>query len=318
MIGIPFAVLLSTVFGLFLISLPIGMFVVFESDIGGSINYDFPVTHLEVLRGTDIFRAPIDISIGDVFTAAWIIYVVMFVIAMLGPKNGFIHCISPMISSGHLRPTSNYMLEITKWFSALVLISALIVYVQEGFGVGITSPPAENDLIQFFYISLAPLVEELGFRVILIGIPLFLMYSHRSSARHFLTCLWRPSNLRADDYRKGMLLVVFVAVMFGFAHIAFGESWSEGKFAQATASGVILGWVYLRYGFVAALLIHWATNYFIFSLATFASQINSIPIEEVFTHSLMASVELLLLVTGALSVTVLLINRLAAVQTPDG
>ena len=81
---------------------------------------------------------------------------------------------------------------------------------------------------------------------------------------------------------------------------------------------MILGWVYLRYGFVAALLIHWATNYFIFSLATFASQINSIPIEEVFTHSLMASVELLLLVTGALSVTVLLINRLAAVQTPDG
>jgi len=100
-----------------------------------------------------------------------------------------------------------------------------------------------------------------------------------------------------------------VGVLFGFAHIAFGDSWSEGKFAQAAASGVILGWVYLRYGFVTSLLIHWATNYFIFSYATFISQINFISIEDAFSHSLMSSLELLFLVAGIFSICILFVDR---------
>lgn len=100
-----------------------------------------------------------------------------------------------------------------------------------------------------------------------------------------------------------------MGVLFGFAHIAFAESWSEGKFAQATAGGIILGWVYLRFGFVASLLIHWATNYFIFSYATFISQINSISIENAFNHSLMSTLELLLLASGVLSVGMLFLHR---------
>ena len=43
-------------------------------------------------------------------------------------------------------------------------------------------------------------------------------------------------------------------LLFGFAHIAFADSWSEGKFAQATAGGLILGWVYVRYGFIVSLV----------------------------------------------------------------
>lgn len=97
--------------------------------------------------------------------------------------------------------------------------------------------------------------------------------------------------------------------MFGFAHIAFGDSWSEGKFAQATASGIILGWIYLRYGFVASLLVHWAMNYFIFSYATFISQINMISIDEAFSHSLMSSLEILFVISGVLSITVLFVTR---------
>ena len=100
-----------------------------------------------------------------------------------------------------------------------------------------------------------------------------------------------------------------MGVLFGFAHIAFGESWSEGKFAQATAGGIILGWVYLRYGFVASLLIHWATNYFVFSYANLISQINSISIMDAFSHSLMASLELLLLISGIFSISMLLIRK---------
>lgn len=308
-IGIPFTALLSVIFGLLLISFPIGIFVVFESDIGGDINYEFPVTHLELFDGTFLYQQPTDLSIGDVFVVLWSFYAILFVIALLGPKQGFLKSISPLISFGKYTPKSNYMIGVTQWLSILILISVLINFTQEKFGIVTTPPLGENDLIQFFYITLAPLIEEFGFRILLIGIPLFVFYSNKSSAKYFIRCLWIPSNLDIFDSKKAIFLIVFVGVLFGFAHIAFGESWSEGKFAQAAAGGIILGWVYLKYGFVASLLIHWATNYFVFAYANFLSQINFISIEESFSHSLMSTLEILFLVTGALSIFVLFLTR---------
>ena len=286
-----------------------GIFVIFESDVGGDINYDFPITHLELFEGTSIYQTESDIGIGDVFVVLWILYAVFFVIALLGPKTGFLKSFTSIISLGKYETTSNYMLGVTKWLSILVLVSALINFVQEQFGI-VTVPPLDNnDLIQFFYVSLAPLIEEIGFRLILIGIPLFALYSRRSSLKYFLRCIWSPQNLDIYDSKKAIFLIVFVGVLFGFAHIAFTDSWTEGKFAQATAGGIILGWVYIRFGFVVSLLIHWATNYFIFSYATFISQINSISIQNAFSHSLMSTLEILLLTSGAFSIVVLFIHR---------
>ena len=135
--------------------------------------------------------------------------------------------------------------------------------------------------------------------------------------KYLIRCLWNPTTLDISDSKKAIFLIVFVGVLFGFAHIAFGESWSEGKFAQATVGGIILGWVYLRYGFVASLLIHWATNYFVFSYANFISQINFISIEDAFSHSLMSTLELLLLLSGAFSILVLLVNRFYSKKEPN-
>jgi membrane protease YdiL (CAAX protease family) len=308
-IGIPFTALLSVIFGLLLISFPIGIYVFFETDVGGDINYEFPLTHLDLFEGTELYQISFDVSIGDAFVVLWILYLVFFVIAILGPKKDFLKTLSPIISFGKYDVKLNYMIGITKWFSILILISTLINFVQEGIGLDIVPPLVENDLIQFFYVTLAPLIEEFGFRLILIGIPLFALYSTKSSLRYFTKCLWRPANLDIHDAKKAILLIIFVGILFGFAHIAFGDSWSTGKFAQAAASGVILGWVYLRYGFVASLLIHWATNYFVFAYANFISQINLISIEDAFSHSLMSTLEILLLIAGVFSIGILFLNK---------
>jgi hypothetical protein len=308
-IGIPFTALLSVIFGLLLVSFPIGIYVVFETDIGDDLNFEYPLTHLELFAGTDFYQSSLDVSIGDAFVVLWTFYLVLFVIAILGPKHDFLKTLSPIISLGKYDTRVNYMIGITKWFSILILISTLINFVQEGFGLDIVPPLAENDLIQFFYVTLAPIVEEFGFRLLLVGIPLFVMYSARTSLKYFVKCLWSPANLDIHDAKKAFFLVIFVGVLFGFAHIAFSDSWSTGKFAQAAASGIILGWVYLRYGFVASIMIHWAANYFVFSYATFISQLNEISIEDAFSHSLMSTLEILLLVAGVFSVCILFVNR---------
>jgi hypothetical protein len=73
-------------------------------------------------------------------------------------------------------------------------------------------------------------------------------------------------------------------------------------------SGIILGWVYFRYGFVASLLIHWATNYVIFSYGYLVSTVNEIRFVDAFSHSLLQTIEALLMATGILAIALLMLD----------
>ena len=143
-LGIPFTALLSVIFGLLLVSFPIGLFVVFESEIGGDINYEYPLTHLDIFDGTELYQAQIDVSIGDMFVLLWAFYLVIFVIAVLGPKHGFLKSLSSIISFGKYDSKSNYLFGVTMWFSILIFISALINFIQEGFGIVTIPPPTDT------------------------------------------------------------------------------------------------------------------------------------------------------------------------------
>ena len=105
-----------------------------------------------------------------------------------------------------------------------------------------------------------------------------------------------------------MTVIVIVGILFGAAHIFSDQSWSSGKLAQAVASGIIIGWVYYRYGLAPAILIHWATNYFVYSYGYIVADINQISITNAFEHSLLNTVEIILMVTGIISVAVLALN----------
>jgi hypothetical protein len=306
-IGIPHLALLSVIFGMMLVSFPFGVFVVFNTDIGDDINFQYPLNNLDVFEEIR-YLIPSDIEIGDVFIFLWAIYVVLFTISLFGPDQGFLKTLSANLGNEKSTKT-NYMITITKWFSILILMSIIIDFIQQGFGITTIPPSVDNDLTQFLYVSISPILEEFGFRVILIGLPLFVFYSHKLSLSHFFKSLWHPTrNLHIYDFRKVLFLIVLVGIFFGLAHIMTGEPWSEGKFAQASISGIILGWLYFRYGLITAILVHWGTNYFIFSYANFVSQINDIAIEAAFSHPLINTMEILFLISGIFSVSVLLIN----------
>lgn len=306
-IGIPHSALLSVIFGMMVLSFPLGAYVMFQSELGDDINFEYPINLFEIFT----------IEIGDAFIVLWSVYIIFFTIAMLGPKQEFIKTLSSFLSHGKLKTQKNYMVAVTKWFSILILVSAIINFIQEGFGVSTTPPAVENDLIQFFYVSLAPITEEIGFRVFLIGIPLVAFYSHKTSIKHFFKGLWSPSdNLHIYESRRAIILIIIVAIFFGLAHIISGEPWSDGKFAQASASGIILGWLYFRYGLISAILVHWATNYFVFSYVNFISQISLISVEDAFSHSLINTMEIIFLISGVLSIGILLTNYFYSKPAP--
>ena len=314
-LGIPYAALISIIFAMMLLSFPVGAFLVFNSNIGEDINFEYPISGFDFFLAGIGYEIPIDFELGDAFIVIWSIFVILFAISMFGPKKDFLRTLTPIMSEGKKFTHTNYLVSMITWFSVLILISGIINTVQEGIGITIEAPLADNDLIQFFEMSKAPIVEEIGFRVLLIGVPLFVMYSHKTSAKHFFKSLWHPfANLHVYKTKRVIALIVLVAVFFGIAHIISGESWSSGKFAQAAASGIIIGWVYFRYGFAPAVLIHWSTNYFIFSYVFLIAEINFITVTEAFSHSLINTLEILFVISGIVSVGILVLSYIRSKQ----
>jgi len=308
-LAIPHTALISVIFCLMVLSFPTGAYLVFNSEIGDDITHEYPMDSLSLFLAGIGFEVPIKFELGDGFVVIWCTFLILFTVAILGPQKKFFAVLQSMMSEGRYKIQDSYIVAVIKWFSILVVVSGSIIGVQEFVGISIEQPEAPNQLIQFFDISLAPIIEELGFRVVLIGLPLFMLYSHKLSFKFLVKSLWWPQkNLRNVNMKKALSVIVIVGILFGAAHIFSDEAWSTGKFAQAVASGIIIGWVYFRYGFVSAVLIHWATNYFIFSYGYIVADINQISIGDAFSHSLLSTLELMLIVTGIISIAVLMLN----------
>lgn len=307
-IAIPYSALISVIFGLLIFSFPIGAYLFFNSQLGNNIDYHYPLSELEFVKGLGLESVAV-IAIGDLFAVCWAFFLILFAIASFGPKKSFLKVLSPIMAGSYENQEGNYLVHAIKWFSIIIVLSELIYVAQQFVGVRTIPPIFENDLLQFLALTLAPIVEELGFRIILVGIPLFLLYSRRASAKHFFKSLWNPSeNLPISDSRKAIIVIVVAGTFFGVSHI-LSDQWSEGKLVQAVMSGIILGWVYYRYGFVAAVLIHWAANYAIFSYAYLVSVVNETRIMDAYSHSLLQTLEVLLVATGVLSIAMLVIGR---------
>ena len=309
-IAIPYTALISIVFALMIISFPIGAYIVFNSDIGDDINAEYPIENVDIFLAGIGLQLPIQLELGDVFVVTWCLFAILFVISFLGPKTNFIKTIIHYVNNKQPE-NENYIESIIKWFSVIILISVVINFIQENLGIQIQPPDVTNELIQFFMVTISPITEEIGFRILLIGLPLFLFYSHKSSIRFFFIALWHPARyLHVINNNKTIPLIIGVGVFFGLAHIMSGEPWSLGKITQASASGIILGWVYYKYGFLSAILVHWATNYFLLSYVFAISEINQISTSSALSHSMINSLEIILILSGITSTAIILLNYL--------
>ena len=115
-VGIPFSALTSVIFGLMIVSFPLGAYAIFNSDIGDDIDYNFPLDKFDLFIAGVNLQLPLEYEIGDIFVIAWSIFIILFVILLLGPKQHFIKTISEILSSGKFQLSDNYMINTIKWF----------------------------------------------------------------------------------------------------------------------------------------------------------------------------------------------------------
>ena len=157
---------MSVIFGLMIVSFPLGAYAIFNSDIGDDIDYTYPLEKFDIFIAGVNLQIPLEYQIGDLFIVFWSIFVILFVISFLGPKKNFMKIIGNILSNEKTSVCGNYMLNIMICVSKVVLVSAVLTILQGRFGIVTEPPDTANDLILYLELSLADITEEIRFRLI--------------------------------------------------------------------------------------------------------------------------------------------------------
>lgn len=259
-----FLLLLSLTALLVVLSFPVGVYTVFFTHLSNSTasTLGFPFLWL----GPIAVLVPIPVMYGVAFIAVIIIYVAMFVLTVFQGRS-LPSAVASGLRNGYGEFLSNRALLTLVAIGFLVFTAGLIDEVASVF-VPIGNPfISQDDLHTFVGLALAPLREEFGFRVLLIGIAAVIVTLPRPGTSALRT-LWRPSVAYEGIDNNTVTLVViwaagaFSAGTFGACHVACGGGgWEVGKLPEAVYGGIVLAYLYIRYGFHVAVLAHWGIDY---------------------------------------------------------
>ncbi len=159
--------------------------------------------------------------------------------------------------------------------TAVLLIVALVTNYETSSGTpvgggGVTSLLQTNPLLGYTNLIYAPFVEELGFRIIPIGLYcFFLVVTFRSqtlgrpSMGDALLSFIIPGRIREKYGIKWFwadwVMILATSIIFGYAHIFFG-AWDWGKFIPVFITGLGLGVAFLKFGAYVDIPFHWFFN----------------------------------------------------------
>lgn len=158
--------------------------------------------------------------------------------------------------------------------SSLYLIVYVVSLAEISSGVSIGGSSISNELTQhpllgFLSLIYAPFAEEIGFRIIPLGILTLVLVlraaSGRGSARDVVLSFVSPGTVRRKyGIRFGTAdyaMIVFTAAVWAYAHIFFG-AWSWGKFLPVFIAGIAIAVGFLKFGIYVDIPMHWFFNGF--------------------------------------------------------
>jgi membrane protease YdiL (CAAX protease family) len=255
------------------ISIPVAVYTVFFTQLSNSITSAHLIRQVYFYIGLTPVFIPIRTTIGIAFIAYYCIYAALMIMAGLQVPR-----LWSSIKSGVMRGLDtvygNPLLGAILLFGALQFTTYIIDKIQSGVGVQVGG--LSGDPLQLFLaVIIAPLAEETGFRLVLIGVPVFLVCLFAFGPSTAIRSLWRPSaawepqpEVEDTFARRGgtrlktltYALVVLSSVLFGIGHYISGAGWGIGKITEAAVAGVFLGYSYVRYGFHSNVIIHWSVN----------------------------------------------------------
>jgi hypothetical protein len=232
------------------------------------------------------YALPMEVSAGACFILCWVIYCAAFLVSYVSGER-FHRFLRKPGSYEYGDLTRNFLFSMPIITSLLYTLLVILVIFQVAFGVvpGPTFVSREpSDLMMFFNLTYSPVFEEIGYRLIPIG--LFTITSLSIIARkkfrskmEFLKMAFlgflSPDKAKETAGVKSVhkfgplkgiavhewMIVLLTSGLFGFAHYYFG-AWTIGKIMTASIFGVTAALAYLVYGMHAPILLHWWFNYY--------------------------------------------------------
>lgn len=224
-----------------------------------------------------------DLNLGTIFFGLWIVFAICFFVAWKFRKNLLI-----VIKESVHKPTKKLFsncLFTMPFINSMTLMGVMIIQsIQETGGIPTGNPPSQGNLfLVLFDRSYASIIEEIGFRLIPIGLFLIFMFMMRKKVGEFslkqriklvFAAFLFPDTAKRmvgaktveeHGLKEGISLgewgiVVFTAIVFGLAHYNPGVSWEIGKISSAAFTGLVIGACYLVYGIQASIIMHWFFN----------------------------------------------------------
>ncbi len=274
-----FVALLGFTVVLFLLSVPVGVYTVFVGHLSPTFDYN-SLGHGYLWIGPIFEQIPYPVSLGIWFVALTAVYVAFIAIAVRqgsDPVRAIVRSFTEGVSSLMSSP-----------FLVVVIATGFLAFSASMIDLGVSSSgapiggPQGDPLSLLMGFTTSPLVEELGFRVLLIGIVALILSMGRPW-KDALAALWRPSKaIEGFAVGSGASIILwaatgFSAATFGACHVLCGNTWDIGKFPEAAFGGAVLGILYVKYGFHVAVLVHWGIDYFGSIYAFFGQAAYSIP-----------------------------------------
>ena len=197
-------------------------------------------------------------SISGIALETYYLAIVAAIIASVGwitisSLEGFI---SEMSMKSKSREHSA-LFEVCAVFFAILFFDLVLSFLMTAVGYEPSDPIGDSsDLELLFSLANASVWEELVARVLLVGMPLlFVDIFRRSSAarlhKYFL----------GGGFRIGMVeaaLIIISAGLFGLAHY---DAWGAWKILPSAIAGLGFGYLFLRHGLPAAIVLHFAFDY---------------------------------------------------------
>ena len=232
------------------------------------------------------FYVPVMLPVGAVF----LFLVGVFFLCLLAAwefRESF-HNVIRKVSSRPIREMFNNFLVAMPIITSMLLVAVVLIISLQSF-VGLPTERLVTEPFpfrEFFGLSLAVVIEEIGFRISPIGLFLIIyvfdayvqnkiVLSRKDRLKLLFTALVYPDRakktvnmrtvgdcgIRSGISRGEWVMIFLTAFAWGLVHFLSG-SWTVGKITSVFVDGLFFGLVYIAYGAYAPILLHWFFNYY--------------------------------------------------------
>jgi hypothetical protein len=145
---------------------------------------------------------------------------------------------------------------VTISFAVMIFINFITVAILLGTGNGPTTPDLGDNLSQMFSLADAAVWEEVIARLLYIGVPMTIISIFVTKKKDSLKCLLGGFGMS----KAALIFIIISGIIFGLAHSPGwdGQVW---KVVTAAMMGLLLGYVFVRFGLYASILLHFVNDY---------------------------------------------------------